>query len=276
MTRTNPTIRTGHRRTPRRRGFSLIELLVVIGIIALLAALSLTAGIGLLRERKNNVTESLLSTLDRALEEYLTATNGNIPKYDVEDYENVPGPEVFADGSEPNDLTSALAFPDFFNDGQHPRFPDASVFIRQALGTGEVDNLIANMPDGFLVVTRGEEDAGDGDQSLAPSVIDAWANDSWDRPWPVAEQQLIYYVHPDNDLAQALYGRCQNGRPYFMSAGPDGFYGNGWEFDRDARGGGAASEEAYEMALEALEDNLYSYPGVKGTHSTSSDMEDFR
>ena len=68
-------------------------------------------------------------------------------------------------------------------------------------------------------------------------------------------------MHPDNELAQALYGRCLNERPYFVSAGPDGLFGTTDEIKRVCRtsASSGASPEEVERAIAALEDNIYSY-----------------
>src|SRR5690606_36743971 len=98
--------------------------------------------------------------------------------------------------------------------------------------------------------------------------------------WPIREQSLIYYVHPNNRRsradasldeypdAQELYGACVNGRPYFFSAGPDGFYGHPDElasiinyYGMQPHSGGESDEEFWNRALlEARKDNLYSMP----------------
>ncbi|MEC9372409.1 MAG: type II secretion system protein, partial [Planctomycetota bacterium] len=220
-----------------RRAFSLVELLVAVGIVALLITITLTAGNALLRGRRADVTQNLLTTLDRALEEYLIVNNNNIPAYSLSEYENVPGKTIFDNAMDPGsmELTDPLAFP-MYNNRQYPRFPDASVFIRRAQGVGAVDSVIASIPVSYLTVTAIQPGTSEydtqRDAETTPSVLDSWARGSWPGAgFPAAEQQYIYYVHPDNDFAQAMFGRCVNRRPYFMSAGPDEAYGHGFEFD---------------------------------------------
>lgn len=62
---------TGRRnRTPARRGFTLLELMVVIGIITILIGILLPALRGMQRAAKNTSTRQLLSTLDVAISQY--------------------------------------------------------------------------------------------------------------------------------------------------------------------------------------------------------------
>jgi prepilin-type N-terminal cleavage/methylation domain-containing protein len=59
-----------------RRGFTLIEILVVIGIIAVLAAIVLVAGGRVLASGKKNATQDVLRMLDTALEAYISSKDG--------------------------------------------------------------------------------------------------------------------------------------------------------------------------------------------------------
>ena len=215
-------------------GFTLIELLVVVSIIAILVTAIVSVGVRVFTVRKGDATRSVLRTLDRALDEYIEANSGP-PRYKVALYEDRPGDD--------NDLEP-------YNGEDHAPRPDASVFLLQAQGFGEVDAIVTGIPEEFLVTT-------DLDRDTTPSVLDAWAVEGWGDPWPVASQQLVYFVHPKNRLAQDLYGQCVNGRPYFMSAGPDLLYGLRDEFPN------LSGEAAKEAAIKALEDNVYSYDGVE-------------
>jgi prepilin-type N-terminal cleavage/methylation domain-containing protein len=244
---------------PERRatpaGFTLIEMLTVMAVIAILVAMVLVMGRKVMSGQRANQTQNILVALDRALDEYFTVV-GSMPPYNPDDYEDVPG-----ESNGPQVYQSA---------GKHCARPDAAVFLRQVQGFGEVDAIVTGIGDRFLRQTLNTYAiANPGDSAFVaksdptPSVVDAWAPAGWpnsdaaddveQRKYDIADQQVIYYVHPENPLAQDLYGQCINGRPYFMSAGPDKQYGLRNEgVYRD-------SPRSVEEAEAAVEDNIYSY-----------------
>lgn len=282
MTRRRPS------NNQRRRAFTLLELLVVISIIAILIGLLIGAGVAVTRNGKRNATKGALEALNRALDEYIIANGNNIPPFNALDYACTPG------GDGPNGDTNTSAY---VSNGYMPQRPDASVFIRQARGIGDVDAILGAIPDRFLIVTAAPRTATpipecQGNEfDTAPSVVDAWSDSDWpgivgdptdsaviERAWPIRKQSLIYYVHPNNRRdrsdpaldqfpdAQELYGSTVNARPYFFSAGPDGFYGHPDEIPQIAAFygidiTGANPNDAKNLALKkAREDNLYSAP----------------
>ena len=254
-----------------RRAFTLLELLVVIVIIAVLVGLVAGAGVAVLGNRKVKLTEDILSTLDRALTDYMISNGGNAPNYMAEQYFNTPGTGYHPNSAATNTSSNSDAWTTL--DGvMYPRHPDAAVFLRSAQGFGAVDAILEGLGDRWLIATPQpaivptpppgslELNSDDG----TPSVLDAWADPrDWIDPWPVLGITTIYYVHPDNELAQRLYGRCVGGRPYFFSAGPDGLYGTTTQFSPDGVQGGGSDPDAPARAENALGDNVYSYtPGA--------------
>lgn len=270
-----------HSDVPSPRAFTLVELLIVISVIAILIAIVLASSKGVVQRQQERVTQNLLVSLDRALDEYKTEV-GAFPVYNATAYEAVPGPD--------NVLTN---FPKASGgDGKdHPARPDASVFIQQAKGFGEVDAVFQQMPSKFLQITSAEG-LDDKQRDLTPSVIDSWGEDSWptpdnaSRPYQIRKQQVVYYIHPENVLAQALYGQCSNGRPYFMSAGVDRKYGLAADvaFDTDADGElntdgkhDGETDPDFKIRVESfLKDNLYSYKDVGAFNTDTAFFTDIR
>lgn len=58
------------KKTDLRRGFTLVEILVVIVIITILAAAMMGIGKGIMEKAKRNTTETTLQVLNSALQEY--------------------------------------------------------------------------------------------------------------------------------------------------------------------------------------------------------------
>lgn len=289
----------------------MLELLTVITIIAILISIVVGAGLGTLRNQRRAATLSALRALDGALEEFLAET-GVVPRYDPRAYARRPGLDVEIDsmgrGDRENteqafDSPNDIAFTEYLG-RTHPRRPDASVFLSQAIGYGEVEQIVQNAPSRFFVVTLPDpsenpctspsspEDLVDCDPT--PSVVDAWADPMWSQYrgggtepfYPLARQSLVYYVHPGNRLARELYGQTSSGRPYFLSPGPDGLYGLPEEFVftgdavRPVRGegrtlrkaSGESEEEFKQRALrEARKDNVTSYP-IDASFNLSTDL----
>ena len=239
-----------------RRGVTLIEILTAVSIIVVLAALVIGIGSTMVKGQASKQTEGLLTTLDRVLEEFVLAT-GTVPKYTASDYDGAPGP---------GNATER------YGGAEQSRYPDVSVFFAQVRGVGEADSIIKAIDPQFLTLTPTTGDAADDFRAQQPSVIDSWGVDNWDSicppsdPWCVDQQQLVFYVHPDNTLAQALFGRCVNGRPFFVSAGPDLLYGLPEELDAISstyeigQEGGESQTDYVQRALRtARADNIYSY-----------------
>lgn len=256
-----------------RRGFTLLELLVVITIIVILIAMVTTSGMLVIGRQNEATTRGIVTSLDRALEEYVIEA-GAFPSFVAPAYERVPGRKVVTGGVD--------NLNEMYLDRPQVRHPDASVFLLQAQGIGQVGSIISNIGDRFTVTTElTDSNPADltNEMDTTPSIVDAWGDkEGWiatsragddDEAWPILHPaaHLIFYVHPSNRLAQDLYGRCVSGRPYFFSAGADGLYGTTSQFSDDGTpnqsGVGAdvsGDTLTYsELAVEALEDNIYSY-----------------
>lgn len=263
--------------TSRPRGFTLLEMLIVISIIIILVAIVVGAGVGVVGGRKKSVTQNVLLTLDRALAEYIQI-NSAPPAFRAYDYAETPGLDLLPGDKEnspnvDNDkqavVGSSFAFTEYPANSNNylPRYPDSAVFIRQVQGYGDVDSILSGLerwlqPTGSSPVRGAYGTTQTRADETTPSVRDDWSDDSWrggldSSDWPILTGNLVLYVHPSNHIAQALFGRCKNGRPYFMSAGPDGKFGTTNEFSED--GDLEGTPEAILLAIAAMEDNVYSY-----------------
>jgi type II secretory pathway pseudopilin PulG len=223
-------------RLSKRTAFTIVELMTVIAIMGLLVGMIVTASMVVVKNQRAQATKNVLLKLDQVLEEYVAQRN-TVPAFVATLYVNVP--------DAPLPLSS-------YRGESYPDRPDASVFLRSVKGVGECDLLVASLPESFLVKTDGE-----GDDEFGPMVS---VGDSW-SDWPEEPLGLVYYVHPDNYLAQAIYGRCINKRPYFVSAGADGMWGHPQELAGLDPYPGSGTEEQ-EFMTEWRSDNVYSYDGI--------------
>jgi prepilin-type N-terminal cleavage/methylation domain-containing protein len=289
---------TNHRSISRQRApqraFTLIEILISISVIVILVAIVSVVGSGALSGQKAAQTRGLLYSLDRALEEYELAA-GSFPRYRTAEYLQRPGPawaNPDLSGAGPDtDNTSvtgkAYATAPDINTGvniQHHRKPSAGVFIAQARGVTEADAIITSLPSTLLAITprRNPLPAGQSEDLNAVTVLDGWSKpiEQWQSAkngttpvYPALQQSYIVYVHPENTVAQALYGTCKGGRPYFMSAGPDGLVGLRDETDPLFPGEDATKYK--DRIHKALQDNVYSYP-VGAPDTSDQTFNDYR
>ena len=231
------------------RGFTLLELILVVAVLSVLVALSITVGSLVVRGGSERATQSMLTTLDRALDEYI-ALNGAAPPYIPDAYDDVVNLDL--------ELTEYQGI-------EQPRRPDATVFIESVSGSGEAREIIDGLPERFRYARATNTGLNNSATPLvsAPSIIDAWSEGVWKPPFDPVDERIVLYVHPENSLAQDLFGNCKNDRPYFLSAGADGLYGlNDDPFIPPARDGtgDASGSHTYQTVLRAQEDTRTSYP----------------
>ena len=239
----------------RHRGFSLVELTVVIGIIAVLVAITLTVGSSLSRRANVQQTQNTIRVLDQAVSEWerisartLTWGTDGTPTgaaYDLQ--QNTPH------------LYSLTEMLDVIGRVGEIRTYIAQIdqrsihtFASSEAAPPWLTSLDPNEPDPFVGQWQAQYGSGQWNGSLA--VLDAW-----DRP--------LRFVHggrlgnpdpPFNDTmgaldadrtirtqAESIYGIAVNRRPFVVSSGPDGFFGD------------ASSGDAF--VRQMVTDNIFSY-----------------
>ncbi|MFG0293993.1 MAG: type II secretion system protein [Phycisphaerales bacterium JB065] len=230
------------------RGFTLLEVLITVSIIVILIAAVFAVGQQVITRQKINQTNGVLSSLDRALEEYRIESRV-LPRLDTDDYLDQLWRD-HAGGTSPvmNDATGQtfLGMVDNYRDEDFAWLPNAAYFIYLSEGYENIDSIIAGIPGSFSRTVQ-----------VSNGVFRTQVLDAWDNP--------IIFVTPDNPLAQAIFGECPSDRPYFMSAGPDGHYG----VPTDVPAVGLTGPELTRKVNELREDNIYSV--TPGSNDASFD-----
>jgi prepilin-type N-terminal cleavage/methylation domain-containing protein len=249
-----------HRSNPiaNRNGFTLIEMMIVIGIIALLAALTLGISNIVLRNSEISRTRDVLTLFDMALQEWeleigrsITYKGAGIPIgtiYDM-DADFPPDPPLSA--------YTELPDPDF-----------------NSVNTGDIpfetmNNRIEHL---FLVLMQSEAAAeilskilpGNFDEENNNLVVDSWGNAIGivfpGRPLSGSGLFDMFAKDESGDLtireiAEDGLGSCINLRPYFVSAGPDGTWGYRYQAVMFNGAPDPPDLDNWESSL----DNVYSY-----------------
>ncbi|MEQ9096067.1 MAG: type II secretion system protein [Phycisphaerales bacterium] len=219
-----------------RRGFTMIELLVVVLIISVLIALGLAVGSRVVEGGKVSQTRDLLKTLDNVLNSYEQATDSAPPASIIDPRL----PEGAVTGT-------VIYFPmaDAVDDSTGTPINSVGVFLAEATRVSGVSNLLEGLDTKnyreFAYGTAPDPMPGDS-EPLLPTVLDAWGNpirfvhpafhgvrrsaEAVDAILGPAPSPATGYFPSDirRDPAQgdADGGLTTNSRPYFYSAGPDG------------------------------------------------------
>lgn len=193
-----------------RRGFSLVELVVVIAIILLLMGLTLAVTTSLTRGSESRQTEDTLRLLDAAYQAWKATSdrdvsygnNGNPPGAQYEILLD-DTPDADSSGSNDHDLTDQLL----------------TIINRNA----QAKEMLARINPKFL---RQHDDDELG-------VIDAWDTEILvifpGRLWNTIADGPPPSDDPDGTVRtefEYAYGVCPNRQVVFLSAGPDGRFGN--------------------------------------------------
>lgn len=262
------------RRSPRphgRRAFTLVELVVVVGIIVALLSLVLAVSTLLIQQNEARQLETAFAALDSAIQEYEIAAGRpvmyqarrEVPFTGAYDVPNNPQfgvagvPGYLLDGGQPhyNLGVSCSCDSGAGNSGWEKHIV---ALLRVLLGTESAQDAVTSIDPSLLQPVRqpnGQALPGNASLSI---IIDPWGTpialvmpgrvwrasdangDSADGEFPVRDADGTIRTSMEERA-----GICRNGRPLFVSAGPDGELGC---LNCD---GGAG----YEATL----DNIYSY-----------------
>ena len=240
-------------RRAARPGFTLVELVVVIGIILLLLGITLSVGVSVRRTAEVRDTESSLRLLDAAMKEWEQSADRQLSWGD-----DTLGGSVY-------DVQGTLM-------DQLPLTPEILV-ITEVLQTvtrpRHVKEIVAQVDADFIYTYR----SGEFPPWIHPTeeqdvtnrfvgdiaVLDAWGHPIYaTHPGRVSDPDVFFEdgnpfyggTDPDGTVHtynERKYGVAKNRQVCFISAGPDGDFGN-------------LDPNASEQERDFAKDNLYSYP----------------
>jgi type II secretory pathway pseudopilin PulG len=211
-----------------RRGLTLVEMLVVIGLVVFLTGLSFTVGTAALEHAQRRQTQRALQLLDLAVQEWELAADRSLRWWDShDDRSSWPRAEVHADTAEVLIITEML--------GTLVRNDSARRIVRQI----DPDQVHAYEPGVYPVWIARPEERQQQDERFAGdlTVLDAWGTPIYathpGRLWRPTDAQGPHPRARDEDgtirtYNEMRYGVAANRTVNFVSAGPDRQFG--WHY----------------------------------------------
>lgn len=240
------------------RGFTLVEILVVLAIIAILITISVVVAGRVTQGGRVAATRNMLDVLDTALNSYIADREGKVPAA-YRDDANEYFPLWDGRRDDPSTIDAAV-----------PAEPSLALFLHIATEVPAIDQtlkgidtkFIRQLPDirvwsvnqplrknigGTLTAVKGYTilDAWGRPIRFVHPAWDGGGGDYWSGSTVTNRNPLTYNVNSNNNdsepeetirrsfrpfdpsasgnfVGDADEGICANGRPYFYSAGPDG------------------------------------------------------
>lgn len=235
------------REATKRRAFTMIELMIVVGVIAILASLTLLIGKRMVDNGRRQATEDVLHTLDTVLQAYASdgKVDGRVPSYLTVAGRAWPMSDV-------RDMTNSVSAPDAARFGIKPgnqMINGVGLFIAmvQSSDNEAAKAALGHLPAKFTGLYDPDGDRADSQPELM-TAFDAWGkpirfvhpaldgiqklNNGFLQAAPTATwgtQQVRRDFgwsagEPSNaqDFGDADVGQCEGSTPYFYSVGPDG------------------------------------------------------
>lgn len=251
--------RPSRKRRPRPAAFTLVEMIITIGVIVILTALTVSATVALSRRSEATQTEQMLRLLDMAVQEWETKADRKITwGQDSQPYAGATydmkhnTPHVFTATEVLRRIRTSDVVRSFLAQIQGEflyTYDSGGVTPPWLPTTPDPDD-----PDPNKAAARASYLATNWDGDLA--VLDPWGmpiravhpgrvasySAFGDDPTAADPDGTIYLNNPAAYGVELFYGRAKNRRIRFVSAGPDGKFGN-------------LSTALHEQAS----DNVYSY-----------------
>jgi len=277
-----------------RQGFTLIEIMAAIVIIAILAVITLSIGSALIERTERRRTEDMLNLLDAAVVEYensisrrLTYGHSGWPLGNPANGVDWDSTQFDAWDASSYDLEYStgglmLGFPDPLA----PEFPDGTIAeagaagYRAKLGGLEPYQMWRKLADRLMAVESCRSILSAVDSGLiealgttpVSSVVPSVFQDAWGSPILVVFPGRDVYTDLDGEpatggtlrdedgtirtKAERILGPARNKRVYFISAGPDRRFG---DLLYEVQAGQVWNPDRTQVEMRRTDDNLYSY-----------------
>ncbi len=234
----------------RRGGFTLVELVVVMGVIVLLAGLTVSAGVAVVQQSERRQTAVALTQLQGAMREWELRSDRKLSWWNGQSDGPPEGFDVHVTTHYVYILSEVLTVI-----GRPAAVRDSLAAIDpELLHTFSASDAFPWLPEGSV------------DRQFIGSltVLDAWGTPIYathpGREWRPDDWELHYIDRDDDGTIRTPnedeYGACRNREVVFVSAGPDRLFGLDQEFDDLSVP--AAERDALRKAARG--DNLYSGP----------------
>jgi prepilin-type N-terminal cleavage/methylation domain-containing protein len=260
-----------------RQAFTLIEMLIVMSIIGLLAALTLGISSSVMRNSEIRQTENGLKVLSMAMQEWELEMGRSITFKGVAGIEDqVDGGIYDIDRTDMNNGGGLIGYPVF--NGQ--AVEDAVILAEMRSRNIALIRVLSEAESSKDILSKIEPDHFCKTSGTAPDEIhtsdlcnidgthSSIVVDAWGTPIGIVFPGK-YFVPGDfndeyardssgdltvRDQIEDGLGSCVNQRPYFVSAGPDGKWGYRYQ-----AGTGPSGDDLSMTLWSATLDNIYSY-----------------
>ncbi len=243
-----------------RRGFTIIELVVTLGLVLLLAGLTASVGVAVVEKSERSRTENVLRLLDAATSEWELAADRKLRWWQYFD----PGRDVADVHADTQDVLIITEILDIVTRPATVRSTVAQIDpeLVYRYTAGQYPSWIDSPQERSEVARR---------FGGSITVLDAWGTPIYathpGRTWTEADRLGNYPLQLQRDadgtistLNEAMYGIAPNRRVVYVSAGPDGYFGFDGEFLHLGPG------ERPDVVREARKDNVYSTPVTYHTY----------
>ena len=225
---------TPGRMATSRRAFSLVEMVIVIGIIVLLVGLTVAVLTSLTRGSESRRTQDMLTLIDTAYQEWKNVSERDIT-YGIADQPQVGMTYEI-------DQDTAVGSPPGTGDDHEA----TDEVLSDLLANAQSKTILANIDSELLrTPTPAHPDEPNLQDAWETEVITVFPGRLWVSGFdPAVNKDIDGTIRTEFEVA---FGVCQNRRIRFVSAGPDGRFGD------------VSAAEAT-PAKNDTKDNVYSYP----------------